>query len=390
MVNRITEKGGARRCIAFLLPGKHIRINPSAIHTVRLLSRASYEVNFVVSCKPEWPLPVFDDPRIQVYRFASTRLGGLRLCRDIFFSLKACLGHPIYCVIGGDPNGLIAATVLSLFNRAPVVYYSFELLYLDRKSNLFHRLKKKVERWCHRRAVFTIIQDPARARLLLDENRVPDGEVAIVPNAPAGSAPQGLKRDYWRREFGIPLDRLILLHAGEIADHNCVLELARIAHTWPEDWVLIIHGYGEESYLRRVKQYVDAKRVILSQELVPYDQLDELIGAADIGIALYNRGFGLNYSHVGLASGKALQYLRCGLPIITSDLPTLRELVVDNRCGMVIKDVSQIKDMVFMIVAQYEEHSLRASQYYLKHGNFEQYFQDVLRRLSLLGHLYHL
>jgi len=375
-----------RRCIAFLLPGKNILINPSAIHTVRLLLRAGYEVSFIVSCEPEWPLPVFDDPRIKVYRFASTRLGGLRLCRDIFFSIKVCLGHPIYCVIGGDSNGLIAATVLSLFNRAPVVYYSFELWYLDRKSNLSHRLKKKLERWCHRRAAFTIIQDPVRARLLLDENRVPDGEVVIVPHAPAGPAPQGLKRDYWRRKFGIPLNRLILLHAGGIADHNCALELARIAHTWPKDWVLIIHGYGEESYLHRVKQYVDAKRVILSQELVPYDQLDELIGAADIGIALYDREFGLNYSHVGLASGKVLQYLRCGLPIITSDLPSLRELVVDHGCGMVIKEASQIKAMVFTIIAQYKEYSQRASEYYLKHSDFEQYFKDVLLRLSQIGH----
>jgi hypothetical protein len=77
----MSTKGGTRRRIAILLPGKKILINPSAIHTVRLLSRAGYEVNFVVSCEPEWPLPVFDDPRIRVYRFASTGLGGMRLFR---------------------------------------------------------------------------------------------------------------------------------------------------------------------------------------------------------------------------------------------------------------------------------------------------------------------
>jgi glycosyltransferase involved in cell wall biosynthesis len=380
-----TKNSGGRR-IAVLLPGKNILINPSAFHTVRLLSRAGYEVDLIVSCEPEWPLPVFDDPRIRVCRFASTRLGGLRLCRDIYFSLKACLGHPIYCVIGGDPNGLIAATILSLFKGAPVIYYSFELWFLDRQSNLFHRLKKNLERWCHRRAAFAIIQDPARARLLLEENHVPGSKVVIVPHAPAGPPPQGSKGNYWHRKFPICPGSIIVLHAGGIADHTSVLELAQVAHTWPENWVLIIHGYGDDSYIRQVRQYVDGQRVILSQELVPYEQLDDIVGAADIGIALYNSAHGGNIRHVGLASGKVHQYLRCGLPVIASDLPGLRELVRDHGCGLVVSDASQIKVAVSKILSEYQEHRLRAKQYYLEHCNFDKYFESVLTRLSQKCH----
>jgi glycosyltransferase involved in cell wall biosynthesis len=218
--------------------------------------------------------------------------------------------------------------------------------------------------------------------LLLVENLIQDAKVAIVPNSPAGLPPVGPKGDYWRRRFDIPPHRTILLHAGGIAEYNCVLDLAKVAHTWPENWVLILHGFGEESYIDRVRKFADGQHVILSLETVAYEQLDYIIRSADIGIALYNSSSDKNIYCMGASSGKTFQYLRCGLPVIASELPGLRELLVDNACGVVVSGAQQVASAASVLLQRYRDYESNAQQCYAKHGNFEQHFQTVLDHLN--------
>lgn len=364
----------------------HAATCPSVFHAVRLLAQNGYAIDLVTTSDHRWRVPAFEGPDVRVLTLSSSVgreiFPGLSLLRYIILSLRACLGQSYHCFIGVDQDGLTAATVFSILKQAPVVYYSLEIRFSSPGSGLLQRLRKRLEKWCHKRASLTIIQDAARARLLLKENQVPDAQVANVPNSSAGPPPSFPKERYWNQKYGILIDRTILLHAGGIADYNCVLELARVAHTWPDNWVLVIHGFGDEAYINQVRQFADGQHVLLSLEMVSPEKLDYLIGSADIGIALYNSNFDPNITQMGLSSGKGFQYLRCGLPVIGSDLPGLHELLVDHGCGVLVSGAEQIESAALEILSKYDEYSSSAHRCYLDHGNFEQCFKRVLGHIS--------
>lgn len=374
-----------RVCILVRSP-IHVATCPSVFHAIRMLAQNEYAVDLITIRDHRWRAPVFKDMDVRVFTLSSSAgreiFPGLSLLRYIILSFWACLGQSYHCFIGIDQDGLTAATVLSIFKQVRVVYYSLEIRFLSPDSGLLKKFRKRLERWCHKRASLTVIQDAKRAHLLLEENNAPNSQVALVPNASAGPPLSGSKERYWHRRFGIPIDHTVLLFAGGIADHNCVLELARIAHTWPDDWVLVIHGFGDEAYINQVRQFVDGQHVLVSLDFVSPEQLDYLIGSADIGIALYNSNCDTNVTQMGFASGKCFQYLRCGLPVIGSDLPGLHELLVDQKCGVVVTGADQIESAALKVISQYDEYSSSAHQCYLNYGNFEKCFESVLKHIA--------
>ena len=247
-------------------------------------------------------------------------------------------------------------------------------------------LYKALERWCNRRALFTIIQDDERARLLAAANGISISQIITVPNSPLGRAARQ-DSDYLREKFQIPKERKIILHAGGLADWTMSLELAEATRTWSGDWVLIFHtreAQNGDAYLDKVRAAADNSRVLFSLQPVPYAQLDALVGSADIGIALY-RDIGENVSQIGLSSGKLAQYLKCGLPVVTTDFPSLRQIIDGYRCGICVSDPQKVGQAVGEILRHYDTYSANSVVCYNELFSPEKHFDKVLARLNRIS-----
>lgn len=287
------------------------------------------------------------------------------------------------CFIGAEVYGLAAATLLGKLRGVPTAYWSLELYPWRESRRPWLRAKKWLEYLCHRAAPLTIIQDEARADFLAADNGVARSSMVVVPSAARGGRSAG-RGDHLRARLGIPAAKKILLHAGTLADWSCAAALAEAAQTWRDDWVLVLHGFGSREYVEEVRGKCRAPgRVYLSLEPVPYGELDELIGSADIGLALYE-DLGLNHTLLAGASGKLSHYLKCGLPVVASGYQSLRGVVEANRCGVCVASPAEVAAAAREIFDDYDAYRANAFRCYEERLNFDDFFGEAARRIDIL------
>jgi hypothetical protein len=87
-------------------------------------------------------------------------------------------------------------------------------------------------------------------------------------------------------------------------------------------------------------------------EPLPYDRVDDVVAAADIGIALY-RSESPNFRYCGKGSGKLNRYLRAGKPVIVDRNASL-EWVADRGAGVVVDGPHEIPAAIERITSDYD------------------------------------
>jgi glycosyltransferase involved in cell wall biosynthesis len=112
--------------------------------------------------------------------------------------------------------------------------------------------------------------------------------------------------------------------------------------------------------------------------MVPYETLDDLIASADIGLAFY-RPIDLNY--LNMASGKLLHYLKCGLPVIATDFPNLRQILEENHCGICVPDENGIVEAARQILGNHDFWSANAARCFQEKFEFERSFDAVIEHI---------
>jgi glycosyltransferase involved in cell wall biosynthesis len=293
--------------------------------------------------------------------------------------------EPYRCFIAVEPGGLMVASGLSRTLNVPLIYYNLELgMQEEGDSNLIWRVFNKYERLLNRRAVATIVQDSERARILAERNGVPISSILTVPVSAIGPI-YDKKTDWLRKRLGLSPDDRIVLYAGYITDWAMCVEMAEAAQRWPEGRVLVLHSHSiqDKRYLKKLRRYV-GERVKLSLESLPYEDLPTLLASADIGIALY-KGFGRNFTLIGSASGKIAYYLKCGLPVISNNYPSIKEVLEGYGCGVCVDSAEQINTAIEKILANYEPMRKKAFYCYEERYMFSKQFVKVIDFINGLG-----
>lgn len=328
----------------------------------------------------------FKKPLRKLYRWGCS-LGLVDHLQFAVLGLRSMKGYHYNCFIGVDTNGLIIATLVGALKRTPVLYWSLELSFLSELRNPVKRLLKNMEKFCNRRSVLTITQDWERANSLTAENKITSSNIIIVPNGPLGS-PRVTKSNYLQQKFGLVPSCRIILHIGMLCSGVFSLELAEVAAGWPNEWVLIFHERAKrdssDPYIKRIQQ-VGKERVLLSLDPVPYDELDNIVCSAHIGVALYRRDIRSDFAHIGSSSGKLGHYLRCGLPVVCIDLPSLSEVINKYQCGICVKDVREIREAMQNIFKNYNLYSSNAVRCYNEVYEFGAHFKQVIRQIEHLS-----
>jgi len=383
--------------IALFYPWTNLDTVPCLCDAVEMLASAGFAVDVFTEQSGEFVLPDFGGKAVELHLNSAAwkRHGAYRLFPGSWFlPLVAKRRHmimPYRCLIGVDPKGLCAAADYNRFVRAPLVYYSLELLLsseipASRKDLL--ELKKREKRLSSE-CGFIVIQDEQRQRLLAEDNGLPAERFVCVPNSPAGRA-RRRRSDSWHQRFGLSKEKKIVLYAGSLYEWAGVEQIASSIGTWPDHWVLVIHtrGKGQASYpLKILRALVDPERVLISDQPVARGEYAELVDGADIGVAFYIPGRNTVYNQqniqvMGLASGKLAYYLHSGLPVIVNQSSTVKGFVRDTGCGIDVGEAAEIGAAIARIDADYSGFSRRASQAFDERLQFDGPFGQVVEALE--------
>jgi hypothetical protein len=311
------------------------------------------------------------------------------LFRNYYFIAACCFRNEcgereVY--IGGDPGSLIAAHYLATRKKGVLVYWSLEL-YLERHLNNFGlRMIKRAERECNRDALCTVDFGDLRCRILQEENMLDPGTMIAIPNSQIGPG-EMLRSYHFNDKFNIPRDKVIILHAGALfGPWLHVKDIFQSVDEWPDDYILVLHTH-QRPYpgcgFSIPDKYLNSK-IFLSDEPVPFDQLDAIYSSCDIGIMVHGpAGHHLdeNLLYSDLSVGKIFHHLKVGIPLIVRNLPGYPELFEERQAGVCINGPDDILPAIRTIMSshgRYRSNALKLHDDY----RLEMHHANLLDRLE--------
>jgi glycosyltransferase involved in cell wall biosynthesis len=267
----------------------------------------------------------------------------------------------------------------------PLIYSNLELYTRDHwfYSGCYTQKRLKLaEEQYHRRCWATIVQDAARGRALLADNRI-RGEMRMlyVPISRLGE-PEAAQSRWLQDRLGLPDGQVVILSYGMIAAMRFSLELATVAQAFPNDWTLVIHGYGESRTIRKIRELDSNNKVALSLSLVDLSEEQLVVGSATISLVFYGNEY-LNDELTGFSSEKLALSLQCGVPVVAFDYPSYGH-IREEGCGVLVKDLAEIPAAISKILADYSGYKSRAVSTFTKYYQFETNFRKVLGALAEL------
>ena len=146
----------------------------------------------------------------------------------------------------------------------------------------------------------------------------------------------------WFRRVDSEIPEVELIHVGSLSPERGGLLLLDIVNvlreTHPEVRLLSIgkfhSGYIEEEFWRRLGEYGLEKQVRCQVDPVPYEELGALIRKGRIGLI---PGQVSAVHLMPFVPTKLFEYLACGLPVVASDLPSIRAFYSVTDWGMLVE-----------------------------------------------------
>ncbi len=173
---------------------------------------------------------------------------------------------------------------------------------------------------------------------LVDDFRVPPARITVIPFGINNSVPDtGLTPSEAKRKLGVQEGKRILLFYGRIRPSKgleYLLAALRENLTRSEDYQLIIAGWPDkcEDYWAAVRKTmqedVQRGRIMLRAEVIPDDQTEAYFKAADVLVLPYREIF---------QSGVIFLGYNFGLPVIATDVGSLRDDIEEGKTGFVCK-----------------------------------------------------
>lgn len=246
------------------------------------------------------------------------------------------LWHHADILLSNDLDTLPANFLASRLKKIPLVYDSHE--YFTGVPELVNRPKvqgiwKKIERFCLPKVDYAITVNESIARLFKGEY---NKDFSVIRNVPLITKLFLNDRETLRKELGLPASKkIIILQGAGINIDRGSEELVESMNYLPEYLLLIIGGGDVIPDLKKIvleKNLQSQVRFIAKQ---PIEILRKYTAASNLGATL-DKANNINYK-LSLPN-KLFDYIHAGIPVLTSDLPELKNIVIGYNIGKVCPD----------------------------------------------------
>lgn len=317
--------------------GGHIRIYEETL----ALQRLGHRITIVTYYKGR-DLPHIDIRRTHALPWrADYEVGSSRhkLAFDVYLgikSLKVALRERPDVIHGHMHEGALIGAVLAKLLRVPLVFdfqgsLSAEMVdhnFLNPAGSIY-KIVHRVEKWIDHRPDAILTSSLRAQRQLTDEFGVPAERVHALPDCvdlsrfDAGKFGSAEKAKL-RTRLGIPPNRTIIAYLGLLADYQGVPHMLRAAHllkTWEKNAHFLIMGYPNVDAYQQMANDMGVGDVVTLPGKIRYDLAPLYLSLGDIAISAK--------MSATEGSGKVLNYMALGQPIVAYDNPVHREYLAD-------------------------------------------------------------
>jgi glycosyltransferase involved in cell wall biosynthesis len=389
-----------KRIGIFLYYPGSLKFHPSIMNSAQMCIEQGYKVDIFKCFNEDEGISWSDKLRVvHACKYRSNPI--LRLVSLLKFILKSqrYIEECNYsALIGIDAYGLILGGLLSKRSKAPLVYYSLEILsskfnYITLiQKNVFERTLYRVhnyflklfERKFQKTVKFTVVQDQNRWTLLKGINKINyPMDVIFVPNSPfgIGKDEQLTASGYLLSKFGIE-NKIVVLYAGSLGEWTGIDSILSHVYSWPKDTLFLVHGRGNKPFIQKLQKRIPLyPNVMLSLDHLEETEYVKLIKAAHIGFVWYSDKDDPNVFTIGAASGKLFYYLKYGLPVISNKWPGLVDIIEGGKAGICVDSEENIGSSVAEIMSNYEYYSQNA-KFCFEQYEFGNHFEKVIKNIQ--------
>jgi hypothetical protein len=275
----------------------------------------------------------------------------------IIASKRAIAGKSYDFIIAFDPPALFLACKLFPNELDKIINYSIEAI--DESEWQFQRDRvmrsfRYFERRIQLRLYALMIQDRFRASLIL-RHCASSHTIKTIFFPVAMSGPMTRRMSEPLTGAGTaarahPQAKIVFF--GGLWSEDLVAELEAVSRQLGPGQVLVIHG-GRGSIRPRE---ITTEKFVVSTALIPFDDVNELIASADVGLALYPDRTSNNTRYTAFASEKIARYTQCGIPFIAFHNEDFEFLRAETGCCELIREYSEIPNAINAILANYDSY----------------------------------
>jgi glycosyltransferase involved in cell wall biosynthesis len=246
----------------------------------------------------------------------------------------AAAAPPADAYHGHDLTGLEAAGRAWRRNGGTLVYDSHEI-FLESGSNAIRPrplraiLARSERRWTRSAAALITVNHSLATEL---GRRLRPARTVVVHNAPERWDPPTPWPDLIRQAAEIPAEDRIALYHGGFSAHRGLEELASaILEPGLERVHAVYLGYGAQRVLLNAMAG-DARHQgrVHVLDAVPPDELGPWVASADVGVMAIQPS---TLNHRLSTPNKLFEGLAAGLPVVASDFPEMREIIMGDPDG---------------------------------------------------------
>ena len=299
------------------------------------------------------------------------------ICQEILQkSIQIISDSKYQCFVGIEKKGLIWAGILSEKYGCPLIYYNLELYLEDHPDIEVFSFLRKAEKKYHQFSGATIIPDRLRAKALLKFNEIEYSKIFYFPISVRGKVIEK-QSTYLYLKHPTLENNEVLLYFGLLNERRFSTELIKIADDLDEKITLVLHGYGNQTFLRYLQSIANPRKVVFSLDFIPEEDILSMISSAYIGLALYETT-NLNDRLSAFSSVKVAYYLQCGVPIIAFNSESYCELMSAYKCGELIDSIDELSQTVEKIHSNYAQYRKQAFMAFMQFYDFDKNFTEFL------------
>ncbi|MDO8430314.1 MAG: glycosyltransferase family 4 protein [bacterium] len=164
---------------------------------------------------------------------------------------------------------------------------------------------------------------------------VPGNKILVFPDCvDLEEFDQNISKETARKKIDLPLDKKIVVYTGSfsIYDWKGVDVLLEAAKSFGNDYLFVGVGAHNEEEMKQLEDRYPLKNILLKY-FIPHQSVIWYLKAADILVLPNKSGNAISVWHTSPL--KLFEYMAVQRPIISSDLPSIREVVGEEEVFLV-------------------------------------------------------